>query len=64
MLKLTLKHQQRVFIGNDIIITVYTKNSDGTPRIGQCYLGIEAPLDIHILRENAKVKTPKIITFD
>ena len=46
MLVLTRKVGQRIKIGNNIIVTVVTVSSGGLVRIG-----VEAPRDITVLRE-------------
>ena len=45
MLILSRKHGQRIFIGDDIVITCMN------PQYGVCKIGITAPHDMLILRE-------------
>ncbi len=49
MLVLTRKVGERILIGDDISVIFLTSNTPGRVR-----LGIEAPDDVHILREELK----------
>ncbi len=49
MLVLSRKVQERIFIGNDIVITVTSM------RNGRVWLGIEAPRDIRVDREEVRL---------
>lgn len=53
MLILTRRKDERILIGNDITILVVKVSGD------QVRLGIEAPADVVILRDDAKHKEPR-----
>lgn len=53
MLILERKDGERLTIGPDI--TIYIRRTV----FGKVWLGIEAPADMRIVRDDAKVKTPK-----
>ncbi len=53
MLVLTRKLGEKLYIGNDIVITVVEIRS------GQIRLGIEAPRDIEIMREELRAEKLK-----
>jgi carbon storage regulator len=60
MLILTRKTGERIFIGEDIIIT-----NLGCHKGGQIRLGINAPLSTRIVREEiAHIDAPKYLTED
>lgn len=53
MLFLTRKEQERITIGDEITIVVLRAKN------GEAKIGIEAPKDIPILRDNAKNTQPR-----
>lgn len=53
MLSLTRRSGQSIFIGDDIVIMVISVHA------GMVKIGIDAPKDIQILRDDAKVKERK-----
>jgi carbon storage regulator len=56
MLVLSRKEGQRIHIGSDVVVTVLTN------RRGQVRLGIEAPRDVVVLREEAGKKDARILS--
>jgi carbon storage regulator len=52
MLVITRKLNQKLYIGGDIVITVVAVKPGGAVQIG-----IEAPREISVLREEAKLRT-------
>jgi len=53
MLSLTRRAGQSVFIGDDIVVTVISVHA------GMVKLGFDAPKDVHILRDDAKIRERK-----
>jgi carbon storage regulator len=53
MLVITRKQSETVHIGKDVTITIVRTNGN------KVRLGIDAPADIHILRDNAQERGPK-----
>jgi carbon storage regulator len=53
MLILSRRASEKVTIGNDITVTVCRVND------GQVKLGIDAPADVVVMRDDAVTKTPK-----
>lgn len=52
MLCLTLKEEQKVAVGDLIIVVRRARN-------GEANLGFDGPRDVPVVRENAKTKQPK-----
>lgn len=54
MLILTRKPGEAIYVGEDIVVVYVGQNSNGSARIG-----IVAPPEVKILRDNAKEREPR-----